>query len=169
MKQASDVLLSGTAVQLLLDTLFGRGETCTERVVLLFNPPNSSRSPPSSDPFYSPLISAFNFAHSRNRYSTPVPLSFHQPQPQPPTLANTNTKHKMQFSTTTLLALLPTLTLAINANYVSPPPEHPTCKTTVYTCKGNLKCCTMDLQGTAMNIAAYCPPGGGNMPGTLFP
>ncbi|RPB23114.1 hypothetical protein L211DRAFT_839071 [Terfezia boudieri ATCC MYA-4762] len=59
----------------------------------------------------------------------------------------------MQLLTVTLtsltLSLLTTLTLA--------DPTYPSCHTTVYTCKGNFKCCTMPLQPGG--VAAYCAQG----------
>ena len=64
--------------------------------------------------------------------------------------------------TSLTLSLLTTLTLADDITY-------PKCHTTVYTCKGNFKCCTMPLQtgGSKGGVAAYCAQG--NMPGTFTP
>ncbi|RPB18782.1 hypothetical protein L211DRAFT_843240 [Terfezia boudieri ATCC MYA-4762] len=50
------------------------------------------------------------------------------------------------------LSLFTTLTIADLTH-------QPTCHTTVYTCKGNIKCCTMPLQtGGTADVAAYCSP-----------
>ncbi|KAF8423397.1 hypothetical protein EV426DRAFT_603374 [Tirmania nivea] len=77
--------------------------------------------------------------------------------------STTNISIMQLFTVTTLtLSLLTTLTLA---DY------QPICHTTVYTCKGNFKCCTMPLQtGGTAGVAAYCMQGNmpeGGCPGTL--